>query len=265
MLALIAGTGNLPALLVDKLETRPMICALSGYEPDGLDVDVAFRLEKLGSVLADLKARGVTGICLAGLIRRPVIDPSEIDAATLPMIPVLQQAMMRGDDGALRAVISVLEHAGFDVLAAHEIAPGLLPAAGCLTKVTPDAVARADADRAEQIVAAMSVADVGQCCVVHTGQALAIESVYGTDWMLESLRTRPDGGQGGVLFKAPKPDQDLRVDMPTIGVETVPELVNAGLTGMVIETGGVIVLDRDEVVAACDRAGLFLWVRNRSN
>jgi UDP-2,3-diacylglucosamine hydrolase len=264
MLSLIAGAGGLPALLVAELDTPPVVCALKDFEPEGLRVDVDFRLETLGSLLDELKGRGVDEICLAGSIRRPTIDPAAIDAATMPLIPVLQKALLRGDDGALRAVISVLEHAGFVVRAAQEIAPGLLPAAGYLSQAQANDIARADADRAEQIVAAMSAADVGQCCVVHAGQALAIESVYGTDWMLQSLRARPDDRKGGVLFKAPKPDQDLRVDMPTIGVDTIAAAAAAGLTGIVIETGGVMVLDRAEVAEACDRAGLFLWVRDRS-
>lgn len=265
MLALIVGEGSLPGVLVGQLDQRPVVCALNGFDPEHLQVDERFRLETLGTLLARLAKLGVTEICLAGAIRRPAIDPSAIDAATLPLIPVLQQALILGDDGALRAVISVVEQAGFRVRAAHEIAPGLLPAPGCATRCKPDAAAQADARRAEAIVAAMSAADVGQCCVVQSGQALAIESVYGTDWMLQSLRARPDDGQGGLLFKAPKPDQDLRVDMPTIGAHTISAAAAAGLQGVVIETGGVLMLEQAELFAACDRAGVFLWVRDRSS
>ncbi len=262
MLALIAGAGRLPRELMRQLETPPLICALYGFEPEGVAIDRRFRLEHFGSLLADLKARGVTEVCLAGAIRRPEIDPSEIDAATLPLIPVLQQALLRGDDGALRGVISILETAGFSVRAAHRVAPGLLPGAGCETARPFDAAAIADAARAAAIVASMSAADIGQGCVVHRGQALAVEGVFGTDWMLDSLRARPDGA-GGLMFKAPKQDQDLRVDLPTIGPETIRAAAAAGLDGVVIEHGGVMVLDWPGVIAACDRAELFLWVRDR--
>ncbi|MEY8827795.1 LpxI family protein [Sedimentitalea sp. XS_ASV28] len=263
-LAIIAGAGGLPRALVRQLATRPIVCALSGFEPDGVDVDEIFRLETLGTLLEGLRAKGVDEICLAGSISRPVIDPTAIDAATRPLIPLLQQALMRGDDGALRAVMSVFEQAGFSVRAAHEIAPGLLPPAGCLTRNEPDEAAQADATRAEEIVDAMSAVDVGQCCVVQAGQALAIETVYGTDWMLRWLAARPEhAAQGGILFKATKRDQDKRADMPTIGVDTVASAITAGVRGVVVQTGGVLVLDQDEVTRACDDAGLFLWVRNR--
>ena len=124
---------------------------------------------------------------------------------------------------------------------------------------------RADAKRGAEILAALSPLDVGQACVVLDGQALAVEGTYGTDWMLSSLADRPDGRTGGVLFKAPKPEQDRRVDLPAIGVGTVEAAVRAGLCGIVIETGGVMVLDADRVNAACDAAGFFLWVRDRSD
>lgn len=198
---------------------------------------------------------------MAGAIRRPKIDPAAIDVATLPLVPVLQRALMAGDDGALRGVISVLEQAGFQVRAAHEIAPDLLPDAGVLTQCAPGPAAESDATRAQAIVAAMSAVDVGQACVVQAGQALALEGVYGTDWMLASLAERPSGTTGGLFYKAPKPDQDRRADLPTIGPDTVRAVAAAGLDGLVIEAGGVIVLDQIGLVAECDRLGLYLWVR----
>jgi len=262
MLALIAGTGALPGDVVKHLADRPVICAMEGFEPDSLTADIVFPLEQLGSFIAELQARDVTDICLAGAVRRPVIDPARIDAATMPLVPILQQALMSGDDGALRAVFGIFEQAGFAVQAAHEIAPALLPPLGCRTEAQPSEADLADVDRAAGILRAMGAADIGQACAVSKGQALAVEGIFGTDWMLQSLTQRPDAG-GGVLFKAPKPDQDRRADLPTIGPDTVSGAVAAGLSGIVIEKGGVIVLDQDRVIAECNRLGLFLFVRER--
>lgn len=261
MLALIVGQGGLPAAIVEAAgRAAVLVCELQGFAPDGLEPDIRFRIEHLGSLIADLKARGVTEICMAGAIRRPPVDPGQIDAATMPLVPVLMQAIGAGDDGALRAVISIFEQAGLTVRAAHEIAPGLLPPEGCATQAQPDERARVDAARGAAIVAAMGAVDVGQSCAVSGGQALAIEGIYGTDWMLESLKARPDAG-GGILYKAPKPGQDRRADLPMIGPGTVTGAHAAGLNGIVIEAGGVMVLERARVIAECDRLGLFLWVR----
>lgn len=257
MLALIAGTGDLPPAIVARLNVVPVVCALDGFVPS-VPVDVTFRLETLGSLLADLKTRGVTQICMAGAIQRPQIDPSMIDAATLPLVPVVMAALAQGDDGALRAVIGVFEAAGFVVKAAHEIAPDLLPQAGIATKATPLAVHRGDAGVGEAVVAQMGAADIGQACVICDGLAVATEGAAGTAAMLDSVTAT-----GGILFKAPKPGQDRRADLPVIGLETVAQVVTAGLAGIVIEADGVMVLDYDGVCAALDAQGLFLWVRPR--
>jgi len=261
MLALIAGTGALPHEILSRLDQAPLVCAMAGSEPDRVQAGVVFRLEHLGSFLNDLKARGVTGICMAGAVQRPSFDPGALDAATLPLVPHLQKALTTGDDSALRTFMNLFEAQGFTVHAAQDITPDLLMPAGVPTAKQPDEVDQADVVRAEQVLEAMAKADTGQACVVRKGQVLGLETVYGTDWMLNGLRTRPDMGQGGVLFKAPKPGQDLRTDMPTIGPETIVNAAAAGLHGIVLRAGLVIVLDRDQVIAECDRAGLFLWLR----
>lgn len=270
MLALVAGTGRLPVLLAERLEQEGApwrLCALEGV---ALDLDAAplrFRLETLGSFLAGLRADGVTEVCFAGGVRRPALDPARVDAATAPLLSRLAAAMPDGDDATLRALLALFEEAGLRIRAAHDILPELLPAPGLLAGPEPDARARADAARGAGIVAAMGAADVGQACVVAQGQALAVEALPGTDRMLADLARldpalRPDPSQGrGVLVKAPKPGQDRRVDLPTIGPETVSGAARAGLAGIVIEAGGVQLLDRDEAVARAVEAGLFLWVR----
>ncbi len=260
MLAVIAGTGLLPKEVSDRQTKRPLICAMEGSEPDGVDAEISFRIEHLGSFLARLQAAGVTEVCLAGAVSRPAIDPTAIDAATMPMVPVIQAALGAGDDGALRAVMGLIEQAGFTLRAAHEVAPELLMQEGVPTQVQPGALDKADADRGAAVVAAMSAADIGQCCAIRARQAIAVEGAFGTNWLLQSLNQRPDG-QGGLLFKAPKPGQDRRADLPAIGPRTVELAAKAGLSGIVLEAGGVIVLEQEKVIAACDRLGLFLWLR----
>ncbi len=261
MIALIAGQGALPAEICKRLPERPLVCAMMGSEPDALEAEITFRLEQFGSFLERLRSAGVQEICLAGAVTRPAIDPSAIDAATLPMVPVLQGALAAGDDGALRAVMQLIESAGFSVRAAHEVAPDLLMAPGVPSRVQPGELDKADATRGAEVVAAMSAADIGQSCAVRGRQAIAIETIFGTDWMLDTLIRRPDG-QGGVMVKAPKLGQDRRADLPTIGPSTVKKAAAAGLSGIVLEAGGVIVLDQEEVIAACDDLGLFLWLRD---
>lgn len=266
MLALIAGQGRLPAVLYAWLAEQgapPHVAELLDFPADipGVSPEV-FRVEHLGSFLNALRGTGVTEVCFAGSIARPALDPSAIDADTMPLVPQMMAALAAGDDGALRAVLSIFEEAGLAVRAAHEILPDLLPKAGVLTGQAPTDRDRSDAARGAAIVAAMGAADTGQACVVAAGQALAIEALGGTDWMLGSLAggRRPKGPDGGILFKSAKPHQDRRVDLPVIGPDTVRNAKLAGLSGIVIPKSDVMILDQAETIAEADRLGLFLWV-----
>lgn len=260
MLALIAGRGGLPGRIARAQTCAPLVCALEGYEPDGLKPDLVFRLEHLGSLMADLKERGVGEICLCGAIERPAIDPSALDDATLPLIPTIMKAMSSGDDGALRAVIAVFEAEGFDVAAAQDLAPDLLIGEGVLSLAQPDDRMREDAERAETVLAALAPLDVGQGCVVGKGQVWGIETLGGTDHMLDTLPAASAKARA-VLVKKPKEGQDRRVDMPTIGPGTVDAAIRAGLAGILVEAGSVILLEPEATVAAADAAGLVLWAR----
>lgn len=260
MLALISGRGALPAHVAKALPQKPLICVLEGFEPAQLAADMTFRLEHLGTLLRDLKARGVRDVCFCGAIERPPFDPKALDAATLPLVPVIVKAMGSGDDAALRAVMALFEAEGFGVRAAHDIAPGLLAPEGMLTSHQPDDTMQADVVRADAVLNALSPLDVGQGCVVGTGQVWAIEAIGGTDHMLHSL---PDGAQKAraVLVKSPKEGQDLRADLPTIGPDTIDAVVAAGLAGVVITAGAVILLDAKITCHRAQEAGLVLWSR----
>ena len=261
MLALIAGQGALPGLIVDR--HRPEIVCELESAPSGLPGAEPFRIETLGTLLASLRDRGATEVCFAGAIRRPRLDPALVDAETMPLVPRMLAALGQGDDGALRTVIGIFEDAGQKVRAAHELLPELLPEAGIPTRAAPGSRDEADAVRAATVHSTLSGADLGQACAVAAGQVLAVETLGGTDWMLATLAgdLRPDGGTGGLLYKAPKVGQDRRIDLPTIGPGTVRGAAAARLSGIVVEAGGVLVLDPGGTVAACDEAGLFLWVR----
>lgn len=297
MLTLIAGEGQLPVDVVRALKaqgTNFRLCQLEGHPIDALargsDPVTQFRVERLGSFIADLVEWGVKEVCFVGRISRPKIDPALIDEATMPMVGPIVSAIRSGDDAGLRVVAKFFEHAGISIKSVIDIVPEMLPAEGVLTQKKPDEYQERDAERGKQIIAALSVADVGQSCVVADGQALAIEAIAGTDWMLQTLAppapsqdhvddtlawanerianaraghgTRPDNlDMGGVLIKTAKPDQDIRFDLPTVGPGTIKAMKRAKLAGLVIEAGRVLVVDRDRTVADADAAGMFIWVR----
>lgn len=263
--ALVAGTGALPALL-DAARPGMLICEMEGFAAAVPGADpLRFRVERLVPFLDTLVDRGVTQVCFAGAMRRPRLEPELFDARTASLVPRLVGAMQAGDDATLRAVIDLFEEWGLSVVGADEIAPDLVPGAGVLTG-TPSPADAEDAARAAAIVGALGGVDVGQGAVVAQGLCLAVEALPGTDAMLEfaalhqALKPDPTGARG-VFYKAPKPGQDRRIDLPAIGPQTVARAAAAGLGGIVWQAGGVLLLDRAATLAAAQAAGLFLWAR----
>lgn len=263
--AIIAGQGRLPAALAAELAEPPLVAALDGFAPDGLQADLRFRVERLVPFLRALERDGIDQVIFAGAVTRPRLDPALLDEATAALLPRLMAAMASGDDATLRVVIELFEEFGFTVAGVEQVAPALLPAAGVLCgTVTPRD--EADAARAAAIVAALGAVDVGQGAVVVQGLCLGVEALPGTDVLLAQVAgiggLRPDPARGrGVFYKATKPGQDRRIDLPTIGPETLHGVAAAGLAGLAFEAGSVICLDLEEMQQIATEAGLFLWSR----
>lgn len=259
--AIIAGRGALPRLLAEALDD-PFLAEMEGFpadfRPDGSGIKpFRFRIERLVPFLDHLVDEGITRVVFAGAVARPELDPEAFDARTAQMVPRLLAAMQSGDDAALREVIAIFEEWDLAVTGPETLLPDLVPCAGILTG-TPDDTDRRDAARAAEIVRAVGTVDVGQGAVVAGGLCLAVETLPGTDAMLAWVReTR--AGAGGLLYKAPKPGQDRRIDLPAIGPDTVRNAAAAGLGGIAWEAGGVMLLDRSEAMAEANRLGLFLW------
>ncbi len=260
--AIIAGAGALPGLLAAALDPDQTILAeMEGFPADlPGHVPQRFRIERLVPFLDHLSEQGVTRVVFAGAVRRPKLEPELFDPRTAQLVPRLLGAIQAGDDAALREVIAIFEEFDLAVVGAADIAPDLVPGEGVLAGAPSDADRR-DADRAAEIVAAIGGVDVGQGAVVAQGLCLGVEALPGTDAMLDfvaltgaALRPDPKGARG-VLYKAPKPGQDRRIDLPAIGMQTLHKAVAAGLAGIAWEAGGALLLDRAAMQAEADRLG----------
>lgn len=261
-IALIAGEGLLAPAVAAALD-QPLVYALDHLKPQ---VEARpFRLERLVPFLDELADQGVTEVVFAGAIRRPRIEPDLFDPRTMTIVPRILMGMQSGDDAALRAVLDVFEEFGIAIRSVDEILPELVPQSGVLTG-TPSPRDEKDAARAAEIVAGLGPLDIGQGAVVAQGLCIAVEALPGTEAMLAfaglhaGLKPDPKGPKG-VLYKAPKPGQDRRIDLPTIGPDTVRQAARAGLGGIAWQAGSVILLDRDTAIECARQAGLFLWAR----
>lgn len=271
-LAIISGRGDLPRLLAEECHKSGRDYTVVEFEHIPLDwanshpvIPAVF--EKPGQLFSNLNDADIIEVVMAGAMERAPFDPNRLDDKGRELAGILVKTLKTGDDGTLSSIVKFFEANSFTITAAHKVLRTLIPKSGLLTKLAPTEDDKYDANRAAEIVNALGKADVGQGAVVGQGICLGLESIQGTDQMLSFVQnTRqgfahdPKGGRG-VLLKAPKPDQDLRVDLPTIGPNTVQNAFNAGLSGIVIETGGVMVLNQLETVSLADTLGIFLWAR----
>lgn len=268
-LGLIAGGGGLPVEIARHCERagRPLfVVRLKGFAGDGLTdfTGAEIGLAELGKCFKALKRAGCRSVCLAGNVARPDFSTLVPDLRGLMVLPRAVAAARRGDDALLRLLVTEFEKEGFQVEGAHEVMDDLSLPAGLLGAKAPDDEALADARRALDAARTIGALDIGQAAVAARGVVLALEAQEGTDAMLARvaelpghLKGRPGAGVG-VLAKAPKPIQETRVDLPTIGLATVQAVARAGLAGIVGEAGRLLVLDREAVIATADELGVFI-------
>ena len=269
-LGLIAGGGRLPIELAEFCERaeRPVFVvrikpfadpALARF--DGVEAGIA----EFGKTVAAMKAAGCAAVCFAGTVQRPDFKALKPDLKGLAILPGAVAAAGKGDDALLRYLLGQYEKEGFRPEGADEVKGELTLGAGALGSIKPDEDQWPDLEKALVVARASGRLDIGQGAVVCEGLVLAVEAQEGTDAMLARVATLPPDIRGregvlrGVLAKAPKPIQDRKVDLPTIGVATVQGAARAGLAGIVGEAGGVIVLDGEAVAEAADALGLFVW------
>jgi hypothetical protein len=219
----------------------------------------------MGARIEAVRAAGCDAITIIGQVSRPDLSTLKLDEAAYQMMPAILAAMSQGDDALLRAVLSEHEKAGFRVVGVDEAMSELLAPAGVWGDVQPTAKQLNDVKKAARVAAAVGSFDIGQGVIVCDGLVLTVEAQEGTDAMLKRAAELPltirgsETARRGVLVKRPKPIQERRIDLPTIGVRTIEGAARAGLAGVAVEANGALAVRRAEIIAAADRAGLFVY------
>ena len=245
-LGLIAGGGALPLSVAARCEAegRPVfVVRLAGFaDPHlarypGVDAGMA----EIGRVLTALKKAGCDAVCFAGTVNRPDFKTLKPDFKGMTLLPGIVAEAAKGDDALLRKILSVFEGEGYAIEGADDILGGETLPSGALGAVSPTPEQIADLKKALHVAEKAGELDIGQGAVVCDGLVLAVEAQEGTDAMLARVAGLPADLRGssadrkGALGKAPKPIQDLRVDMPVMGARTIELAAAAGLAGV----GGV--------------------------
>ncbi len=268
-LALIAGSGRLPQLLAQAARAQGRRISVFVFDPllaeafSGFDTHV-LNFAQVGVLMDLMKKLAIGELVMAGKIHRPDFSKLRPDATGMLMLPAILAAAARGDDALISAVVKIFESRGIKIIPPEMIMQELVPVSAQWTVRAPSAVDLIDIEKGFQVARALGALDIGQGVVVADGLVLAAEAAEGTDAMLMRVAQLPDAIRGaqsrrrGVLVKCAKPTQERRVDLPAIGPDTVAHADKAGLSGIAVEAGGSLIIDRDAVIAAADRFGLFV-------
>jgi DUF1009 family protein len=269
-LALICGGGNLPLAVADSVIARGREVVLFPLRGAANAADFERRphhwlyLGQGGKFERLAKAAGCRDVVFIGSIVRPALWQIRPDFEVLRTLPRIIAAFRGGDDHLLTNIGRLFEEHGFHVLGAHEVAPDILAPEGTLGSRQPSVEDRADVALGLDYLRAAGRFDIGQAVVVAGKHVLAVEAAEGTDQMLvrvaemrASGRVRAPAGSG-VMVKAPKPGQDRRFDLPSIGPQTIEGVAHARLAGIAVVAGATIIAEPERVVRATDLAGVFV-------
>lgn len=265
-IGIIAGGGELPRRIIDaciKGNQDFHVIAFNGQTDKKTTQDIAeksnwLRLGAIGKAIDILKSQNCKELVMGGTITRPGLGALLPDARTAKFF-LKTGAMALGDDGLLSAIVKTLEQDdGFRIIGVHNVLPELLAPKGVLGVISPSSDDMNDLSIGVHAALDLGRKDMGQGAIISQGKIIALEEKDGTDAMIARVGEMNLTG-GGVLVKVVKPAQERRVDLPTIGVDTVLAMSKAKLNGIGIEAGGAIIVDRESVINAANNAGLFIF------
>lgn len=263
-LGIIAGGRDLPRELIERCRTigRPhFVIAFKGQtDPETVkDTEHAWvHVGAVGQALMHLRQAGVEDLVMVGPLRRPSWTELRPDVKGALWVARLTRQGF-GDDSLLRIITEELEKEGFKVVGVDSLmGDDFLAPLGVMGTVKPDALAQQDVKRGIEVALALGKVDVGQAVIIQQGMVLGVEALEGTDGLIERCKALARPGVGGVLVKIAKPGQDRRVDLPTMGPETVESAMKTGLRGIAVEAGSVQILHRQRLLEKANQAGIFI-------
>src|SRR5438309_4227167 len=256
-IGLVAGSGRFPVLFARAVAAAGRTVVAVGHEGEtdpGLERQVArfawVKLGQLGRIAEALRAGGCREAVFCGGLRKVRLFDLRPDWLGVKVLAGLRSF---GDDAALRAIADALERQGVRVTSPLPLVPDLLAPRGPLGRRCLTGEHRSDAEVGFAVARSLGALDVGQTVVVKRGVVLAVEALEGTDACIAR------GGalaEGAVVVKAFKPQQDPRFDVPAVGPETVAAMQAGRCVALAVEAGKAILLDREAMAAAADRAGI---------
>jgi len=254
----VAGGGSLPRILAKVLGGRGCVCAVEGFaDLETLAIaDAEIPLGMFNEMMEVGRAAAASKVLFTGSLTRPAADNWHLDEFAQDNLDL--NALRLGDDAALRAISGLFKVGGFMTVGPLDIAPGMAMPRGELGRFSADSF-QLDIAHGKSVASSLGALDVGQAVVVQQGLVLAVEGIEGTDSLIARAGALSRPGTPPILIKSAKPQQDLRLDVPTVGCATLYQLAEAGFGGLAVQAGKALVVDLKATIEAADAAGLFFY------
>ena len=263
-IGIIAASGNLVSELIkniDKSNEIFIVAIDNEADPEvivGID-HVWIKPGEVGKAIKAMKKAGVSKVVFAGSIKKPNLYNLKVDLTGAKLLTRIVKDKFLGDNKILSTVVSFIEEHGFEVVGAHEINKNLTIPVGFVSKLKPNKQDNIDIELGTQVVRKLGDLDIGQAAIIECGVVLGVEAIEGTDSLISRCAAlKRNNKSSGVLVKLPKPNQELRMDMPTIGLKTIENVFKAGFKGIIIEANKTIFLDQGEVIDFANRNNMFI-------
>lgn len=265
-LGIIAGMGELPRAIIESCEATGRefyVLAIEGVTEEETVIRAHgqytwIRLGAIGKALDLLRKQNVQELVMAGAIHRPKLSAIRPDLKATQLLAKLGANLFTGDNKLLSNIVEFLEEEGFKIIGAEQIVQDIITPEGLIGSIYPDKRSQTDIEIGARIATSIGKLDVGQAVIIQNQQVLGVEAVEGTDALIKRCALLKNEEKGGVLVKVKKPQQEDRVDLPTIGIYTVENIAEAGLSGIALQAGASLILNRREVARRADQLGIFI-------
>ena len=268
MIGLLIGDGNLPKVLIKKLEQKKtkFIAINLSKKKISKNFFYNFNISQFSKIVETLKKNNCKEVILAGKVTRPRIEDIKLDFSTLKILPKIILSLKKGDSHALDFVINYLNRINMKVVSCTKYLPELL-AENFVNKFKLSKQDLRDIEKGKAILNHVNKKyDVGQSIIINKGLVVGIEAAEGTDEMIlksfSIMKKINNKAPSGVLIKVPKKIQDLRVDLPTIGYNTIRNCIKVGLRGIALKKNQNIFLDQQKSLNLIKKNNFFITVIN---
>ena len=263
--AIIAGSGWLPRHVYDdciKKGIEALVIKINDTQSDdpftGVDYE-SISIYAVNKLISKLKADNIKHVVLAGAVKRANISRLLLDLKGAKLFAMIMKGGL-ADNSLLKTIISFFEMEGFIIVPPEQIATSILADSGNINSVKPSKSALSDIKKGIEILRAIANFDVGQSLVIQNGLVLGVEAAEGTDELIKRcglIQQRDE--ESCILIKVVKPNQDLRVDLPCIGVETIKNLHRYNFKGVSVEAGSALILNKEQTIEEANKLDIFIY------